>query len=231
MNSKIDQLKGYLSNHKTSINPKALKQFLLDLKLSAKDLEPWVDFNHPKQEGYGRKLVYAEDRFEIMVMSWMPNDFSAVHNHGYTQWGAVQVFGNASHYVYKYQNNHIKLVEKQCFKPTDVVLVTNEFIHQMGNQTPNPYLTLHIYGTNEPKEVITADSLIFEIENNRIVKTTGGAFFQLDDNQIEVLDELKCDDENTVLEFATTILPKSKAFNTSQKQHILKWLTKVQTKN
>ncbi len=231
MTSKINQLKDFLSTFKKNINPNELKQFLIDLKLTPKDLEPWADFNHPKKDGYGRKLVYAENHFEMMVMSWMPNDFSAVHNHGYTQWGAVQVFGNASHYVYKYQNNHIKLIEKQSFKPNDIVLVTNEFIHQMGNQTDTPYLTLHIYGTNEPKEVITADSLIFEIENNRIVKTTGGAFFQLDENEIEVLDDLKCNDENTILEFATTILPKSKAFDVSKKQHILNWLTKVQSKN
>jgi predicted metal-dependent enzyme (double-stranded beta helix superfamily) len=231
MNTKINQLKDFLSSFNKDINPIKLKQLLIDLKITPHDLEPWANFNHPEEDGYGRKLIYADENFEIMVMSWMPNDFSAVHNHGYTQWGAVQVFGIASHYVYKYQNNHIKLIEKQCFHPNDIVLVTNEFIHQMGNQSDNPFLTLHIYGTNEPKEVITADSLIFEIENNRIVKTTGGAFFQLDEGQIEVLGELECDDENTILEFATTILPKSKAFKPNKKQHILNWLSKIQSKN
>ncbi|HIP37172.1 MAG TPA: cysteine dioxygenase [Crocinitomix sp.] len=225
MNLKIEKLITFLSSHKNNINPKELKSFLINLNLLEEDLQPWADFDHPLQDGYGRKLVYAEDKFEIMVMSWMPNDFSAIHNHGYTQWGAVQVFGNASHYVYKMENNHIKLVEKQSFKPKDIVLVTNEFIHQMGNQTSTPYLTLHIYGTNEPREVITADSLIFEIENNRVVKTTGGAFFQLEEKEVDVLSDLKCNDEQTILEFASTILPKSKTFKTKQKKHILNWIS------
>jgi predicted metal-dependent enzyme (double-stranded beta helix superfamily) len=231
LNSKIDILIDFLSSHKDKINPNKLRNFLSNLMIESSDIEPWADFSHPNHEGYGRKLVYAEQNFEIMVMSWMPNDFSAIHNHGYTQWGAVQVFGNTSHYVYKFQNNHIKLIEKQSFKPNDIVLVTNEFIHQMGNQTDTPCLTLHIYGTNEPKEVITADSLIFEIENNRVVKTTGGAFFQLDESEVEVMNILKCNDENTILEFATTILPKSKFFEPNKKKRIINWLARLQVKN
>jgi len=231
MNSKISQLIDFLSSFNKGVNPKALKQFLIELKITADDLEFWADYQHPEQEGYGRKMVYEEENFEILVMSWLPNDFSAIHNHGYTQWGAVQVFGNTSHYVYKYHDNHIKLIEKQTFKSNQIVLVTNEFIHQMGNQTSSPFFTLHIYGTNEPQEVITADSLIFEIENNRIVKTTGGAFFQLDENELEIFGDLECTDENTILEFATTILPKSKNFEQIKKQNIFNWLSKIQSKN
>lgn len=175
--SKIEQLIQFLKASVKPINPLALKQFLADLNLSSADLKPWADLDHPKHEGYGRQLVHEEADFEVMVMSWQPNDFSAVHNHGYTQWGAVQVLGHASHYIYKLQNQSLKLVEKQCLKANEIILVTNEFIHQMGNQSTQPYLSLHIYGSVEPLDTITADSLIYELENQRIVKTTGGAFF------------------------------------------------------
>ncbi|MGV6860577.1 MAG: cysteine dioxygenase [Putridiphycobacter sp.] len=227
MNSKINQLIEFLKLNQSHIKPNQLKQFLVGLKLETEDLMPWADFNHPKHEGYGRKLVFANSNFEVMVMSWMPKDFSAVHNHGYTQWGAVQVFGPATHYVYKFEKSKIKLVEKAQFESKDVVLVSNDFIHQMGNKSNAPYLTLHIYGAENVSSEITADSFIYEIEKNRVVKTTGGAFFQLEESNVTVVEPLYCDDEWTLNEFIETILPKSQAFKSAKKTNIDNWIKTI----
>lgn len=226
--NKINQLIDFLQKNKDVVKPNELKGFLQQLNITTKELIPWADFNHPKNDGYGRKLVHENSNFEIMIMSWLPNDFSAVHNHGLTQWGAVQVFGNASHYIYQLnKKNSIKLIEKESLNSGDILLVTNEFIHQMGNQTTKPYLSLHIYGTIVPQEIITKDSLIYEIEKKRIVKTTGGAFFQLSESKVEMFSELSCVDEKTLIEFSTTILPKSITFSKQSKQSITTWLKNV----
>ncbi|MGB0868483.1 MAG: cysteine dioxygenase [Flavobacteriales bacterium] len=224
--SKLNKLVEFLKQEK-DVKPVDIKTFLKDLKLEVSDLMPWADFDHPKHEGYGRKLVHQESNFEVMVMSWQPNDFSGVHNHGYTQWGAVQVFGNASHYIYKLdKNNDITLARKESFEYGDVAMVNNALIHQMGNQTVNPYLSLHIYGTIDPCEEITGDSKIYEIEKGRIVATTGGAFFQLDENEVTHVSELTCKEEATINEFAATLLPKSTHFSDAKKESIVEWSKK-----
>ncbi len=221
--SKLNKLVDFLKQDK-DVKPVDIKAFLIDLKLEESDLMPWADFDHPKHEGYGRKLVHQESNFEVMVMSWQPNDFSGVHNHGFTQWGAVQVFGNASHYIYKLDsNNDISLARKESFFKGDIAMVNNALIHQMGNQTVDPYLSLHIYGTVDPCEEITGDSKIYEIEKGRIVETTGGAFFQLDESEVSLVSELTCTSESTIAEFGATILPKSIHFTADQKESIAKW--------
>ncbi len=221
--SKLNTLVDFLKQ-KRDVKPVEIKAFLVDLKLDVSDLMPWADFDHPKHEGYGRKLVHQESNFEVMVMSWQPNDFSGVHNHGYTQWGAVQVFGNASHYIYKLDaNNDISLARKESFKSGDIAMVNNALIHQMGNQTVDPYLSLHVYGTIDPCEEITGDSKIYEIEKGRIVETTGGAFFQLDESEVSHVSELTCTSEATIAEFGATLLPKSIHFLATQKETIAKW--------
>lgn len=228
MNEKIQKLVDFLSSDK-NLAPIAIKQFLMELKLAEKDLMHWADFHHPKHEGYGRKMVYQGTNYEVMVMSWMPGDFSGVHNHGYTQWGAVQVFGNASHYIYRMDaENDIKIARKESFQSGDIAMVNNALIHQMGNQTAQPYLSLHIYGTPDSIDDVTADSLIYEIEKNRIVKTTGGAFFMLPEEEVEHVGHLTCKDLNTQYEFVATIFPKSLYFKNKDKQQIKKWICEIE---
>ncbi|MCB0638640.1 MAG: hypothetical protein KDC54_18545, partial [Lewinella sp.] len=79
----------------------AVRKIVLEAQVQPADLAPWADFDHPVSDSYGRKLVYKADNFEIMVMSWRPGDFSTIHDHGHTQWGAVQIFGPAEHATFR----------------------------------------------------------------------------------------------------------------------------------
>jgi predicted metal-dependent enzyme (double-stranded beta helix superfamily) len=225
MNKKIEQLVAFLESDK-DIKPSALKELLFELKFESSDFNEWADFQHPKGEGYGRKMVYSGDYFEVMVMSWLPNDFSSIHNHGYTQWGAVQVFGHASHNIFRFDENskELTLARQESMQPGEIAMVNNALIHQMGNKTQDPYMSLHIYGTPQNMEDVTADSRIFEIEKNRVVETTGGAFFQLAEENVEFLSELYCKDEKTLKEFTATLLPKSIHFDQERKNSVNKWL-------
>jgi predicted metal-dependent enzyme (double-stranded beta helix superfamily) len=148
------------------------------------DLMPYADFDHPKENGYGRQLVIEGDHYEIMVMSWNPGDFSAVHNHGHTSWGAVQVFGPVLHHTFAIIKEHFTLTKKEILATGSIVKVNNPLIHQMGNVTSDPYLTLHVYGDYECVGNVTADARIYEVETGLIKHTTGGAFFNLPADRI-----------------------------------------------
>jgi cysteine dioxygenase len=95
------------------INSRLVKKLVKKAQVKAKDLKPYADFDHPIEDGYGRKMIYDGGKFEIMAMSWNPNHYSSIHNHGYTQWGVVQVFGNTHHFIYKIKDEQLRFAKKE----------------------------------------------------------------------------------------------------------------------
>lgn len=152
--------------------------------VSEEDLMEYADFDHAVEDCYGRKLVFDNGNFEVMVMSWNPDHYSSIHNHGYTQWGVVQVFGNAHHLIFHEKNEELRFSKKEYLSKGGVVKVNNKFVHQMGNGSSTPYMSLHVYGCNDRTEDITADARNYDLEFDRISQTTGGAFFNLPENEI-----------------------------------------------
>ncbi len=167
-----------------TMTPSRIRDLVRQAQVTREDMEVYADYDHPKEDGYGRKMVYDGGSFELMVMTWNPGDFSSIHNHGYTQWGAVQSFGNAQHYIYRVRNNRLEFAKKEILTEGAIVKVNNALIHQMGNPTSESYLTLHIYGCSDRPQDVTADARNFDLEFSRISHTTGGAFFNLPSDQI-----------------------------------------------
>lgn len=162
------------------LSPAKVRRVLLDHPIQESELMPWADFDHPTADSYGRKLVHQGDRFEVMVMSWLPGDFSAIHDHGHTQWGAVQVFGPAEHATFREENGKLRTLARWEMKPHDIVGVSHDLIHQMGNSTTDQrFISLHIYGAVRPHENITGDARIFDVHHDRILRVDGGVFYAL----------------------------------------------------
>lgn len=183
----IERLKNAITdalNKGENITAKLVKELVEQAQVQEEDLKPYADFDHPKADGYGRKMIYDAGKFEIMAMSWNPAHYSSIHNHGYTQWGVVQVFGNTHHFIYKNRNNKLEFCKKEILTKGMITQVVNATIHQMGNPSSRPYMTLHVYGSNEKDGDITADAQNYELEHDRINHTTGGAFFNLPEDQI-----------------------------------------------
>ncbi len=167
-----------------NLTPELVRQLIVDANIQEDDLLLWETFNHPVTHGYGRKLVFDGGYFEIMVMSWRPGDFSAIHDHGFTQWGAVQSFGRARHISYELKENILKTQHQMWFEPHQVVTVNHDLIHQMGNQTDEYFLSLHVYGCNDRYGGITSDARIFDLWEGSIQSTNGGVFFCLPETEI-----------------------------------------------
>lgn len=171
------------------LSPLRAAEIVKDAQISVEDLEPYADFDHPGEDCYGRKLVVDNGNYEIMVMSWNPDHYSSIHNHGYTQWGVVQVFGNTHHMIYNVKDDELRFSKKEILTSGEIVKVNNKLIHQMGNATTSGYMTLHVYGCNDRDENVTADARNYDLEFNRISHTTGGAFFNLPEDEIYDFDD------------------------------------------
>lgn len=183
-----------------------IKSYLDQAGVTQEDLAPWADFDHPIEDGYGRKMIYDAGKFEIMAMSWNPGDYSSIHNHGYTQWGVVQVFGNTHHFIYKDTGSELSFAKKEILTTGSVVKVVNAMIHQMGNPSNGKYMTLHIYGCNIKESDVTADAKNYELEFDRVNHTTGGAFFNLPADQIYDLEPTPTPTDDVFLNYAKLLM-------------------------
>jgi len=169
----------------TDLTPRKARDLLIRADLKEDDLMTWAEFDHPIEDSYGRKLVYDGGFFEMMVMSWTPGDCSAIHDHGYTQWGAVQVFGPAEHATFLVQDDDICTLSRTAVSPGEVLAVGHQLVHQMGNPSKTNFLTFHLYGCYDREGSITADARLFDLEENQVQRTSGGVFFALPEDQIQ----------------------------------------------
>lgn len=153
------------------------------------DIEEFIIRDYDNADCYGRTMVYDGGRFELMVMTWRPRNYSAIHDHGYTEWGVVMPFHTAHHNIFRLDDMKLSIAKQEIVQPHQCIGVPNELIHQMGNPTTQTYSSLHLYGCNKRDHDVTADSKIYELEKNRIVHTTGGAFFNLAEDLVYDIDQ------------------------------------------
>lgn len=186
--------------------PGKAKRLLEESHISVSDLKQWADFDHPRADSYGRKLIYENDTFELMAMSWNTGDMSAIHDHGYAQWGAVKLFGPAEHSVFRLEDGKMITADRWQCESGDVLAVGHDLIHQMGNTGHKPYMTLHLYGAYEYEKGITADARLYEFDEDRIQFTNGGVFFDLPEGDVHRREEGPETDFATRLRFKVELL-------------------------
>ncbi len=166
------------------IDPDSAAILLQEATIHPIDLLPWLDLEHPAQDSYGRKLVKQGRNFELMVMSWAPGDYSAIHDHGIAEWGAVQYFGAADHIIFKEHQGVLTTEARMTMSLGSVYAVDHSLIHLMGNSGESPFISLHLYGRENPAETITGNARIFDLWEQRIQRTDGGVFFGLPESEI-----------------------------------------------
>lgn len=171
---------------RTDFTTAEITQLLKAANIQKKDLKDFTTFDHPKKEGYGRKLVYQTNHFEVLVVSWAPGDFTAIHNHGYTNWGAVKTFGRLEHSTYSLDGDYLTTLFREKLAPEEVIPVDQSLIHQMGNPYQENVLSIHVYGTSQMVDGITENSQLFEIGKGEVQYVDGGAFYDLPKSQFAI---------------------------------------------
>ena len=147
--------------------------------ITEEDLVPFSSFSHPASESYGRRLLYESGKFRILLMTWDPGDFTAIHNHGETEWGGVCFFGTATHRLYRTDENRVELSRKDIFEKGQIASVCGDLTHMMGNSGEKSFMTLHIYGSNQKINESAVNEKVFIPENKLIAESNGPAFLNL----------------------------------------------------
>ncbi len=207
-------------NQERVLKPSEMRRIILEAEVRLQDLEPWADFDHPVADSYGRRLVYKGGHFEIMVMSWRPGDFSTIHDHGYTQWGAVQVFGPAEHATFRMDDGRLYTLSRSVMEAGEAIGVSHSLIHQMGNPTTDTFfLTLHVYGEPEDIDNVTGDARVFDLENSTIQRVDGGVFFALPPEEVKRTEPGPVADFPSRLRHMTELVRRLRRMETQGKNH------------
>jgi predicted metal-dependent enzyme (double-stranded beta helix superfamily) len=148
------------------------------------DLEPWADYYHPSEDSYGRQIVLHGGHYEIMVMTWLPGDISAIHDHGGAEWGLVKCFGHALHDCFRLTGMVLEEAGSRPYHYGDMAFIDASLIHQMGNLCSGPFLSLHVYGCRRTRPLITGQARVFDLDLGEIQFTDGGVFHALPDSRI-----------------------------------------------
>ncbi len=190
-------------SRKRDLTPSAMRRLLIEAEVKAEDLEPWADFDYPEEDSYGRQMIYQGPNFEILTMSWRPGSFSMIHDHGHTEWGAVQIFGPAEHATMRIDETGQLITTSRCrVTPGETVAVSHTLIHQMGNPTEDVrFQSLHVYGVPEDIDVVTGNARLYDVENKKIWRGDGGVFFALPEHQIKAIEEGPSGDFSTRLRY------------------------------
>jgi hypothetical protein len=184
-----------------------LVALLKDAKLKAEDFQKFQHYNHDAALSYGRTVVYEATNFIIYVMSWAPGDFTAIHSHGYSDWGCVVFFSDTNHNLYHANGKEILLAGKSIIPKGSVVPVAGNFVHAMGNLTDKPFMTLHIYGSYKKISNANDYSRVFEIEKKQIRTTNGAAYINISDEYCKKTEQGLMTNTETLVDYLQIVLP------------------------
>ncbi|MDF1559584.1 MAG: hypothetical protein P1P83_05190 [Bacteroidales bacterium] len=112
-------------------------------------------------------------------MTWNPDDFTAIHNHGVTEWGAVCFFGEAVNRLYETREGKVQLSRKDVFERGKIIPMHGELTHMMGNGGKTGFLTLHIYGSGTNLNIPYIRETVFLPEHKLLTGTNGPAFLNM----------------------------------------------------
>jgi len=168
--------------------------------ISEDDIVNYISCNHSPNESYGRQLIFDNGNFKILLMSWKSGDFTAIHNHGFTEWGCVYFFGEATHRLYSVIDGELKIIQKDNFHKGQIASVCGDLTHIMGNSSSENFTTLHIYGSNTRQKDVSKDAIVYLPELEKKVTTMGSAYLNMDKKlilsekpMIKVCDEVVTD--------------------------------------
>jgi cysteine dioxygenase len=181
--------------------------------LTEKDMAPYHTFNHAPAASYGRRLLYSGNYFKILLMSWCNSDFTAIHNHGATQWGCVYFMGQATHRIYEIKNGILTTKQKDGFEHGQIAGVCGDLIHIMGSSSPEDFMTLHIYGTDNQDHSAVELAEVYAPEHNKVFFTSGEAYLNICNDLVK--DEKECGgvEPDTMADYLQLILPFYRRIN------------------
>ncbi|VXD19708.1 Genome sequencing data, contig C317 [Planktothrix serta PCC 8927] len=115
----------------------------------------WLQFaflEPDPQTGWAVQNLYDEPFFPLTVqlVAWTPGAISPIHNHG--SWGVVALLNGEEKNTFWQRSptakfpDRIQTIRDHLLTPGDILCLMPNAIHQVEAMTPNPTISLNLYG-------------------------------------------------------------------------------------
>lgn len=169
------------------LDSRSVMDIILKTQIDVDDISAFVDFRHGVDQSFGRIPLYQGKNFEIFLKTWRPGDYSALHDIGFANWGAIKVFGQLDYK--EYQEKDGKLISKGMIHlgNRNILGLNPGVIHQMGNTYFDNVISLHVYGNNKEEYLpnILQDQKIYDLTKEIIHTTDFSSSYELPSHQIK----------------------------------------------
>lgn len=127
--------------------------YLSQFRIEEDSVLPFVYF---REETYGRNLIFKNEHFELLTLTWLPNQRTPIHDHAEQRcWMLVQTG------VLTFRNYEPIRKESDALTPCgncetlaagDAVYIDDGIaIHSISNASKRPAVSLHLYAGPIPK--------------------------------------------------------------------------------
>lgn len=116
-----------------------------NLEVTIDDVRPFV---RGSRAGYGRTVIAGNERFQALVICWLPGQFSPIHDHGGSACTVRVIQGRATETAYRLRpDGLVEALHSQDMTAGQTTAADDDDIHALGNLAENdlPLVTLHVY--------------------------------------------------------------------------------------
>lgn len=141
-------------------------EFLKENVICENDLVPFIFF---REENYGRNLVAKSERYEILILSWLADQRTPIHDHSGQRCWMWLISGELSfkNYATPIADNDPLVPIGACeviSSPSQVYIDDSVAVHSIANASKKPALSLHLYAGPVPQcRVYNERKKIFEM--------------------------------------------------------------------
>lgn len=131
----------------TGFQGTSVDRFLTDHFVPQEEFLPYIFF---REDTYGRNLVYKNDFFELLVLTWLPHQRTKIHDHsGQRCWMTVQL-GTLSFKNYATpQTDKCELIPlcgaDTCVEGKALYIDDGIGVHSIVNASRKPAVSVHLY--------------------------------------------------------------------------------------
>lgn len=108
-----------------------------------------VDLSEYRQfcnERYARNTVFRNDHFELVVICWLPNQASSIHDHGRSYCLYVVVEGEMQEEMFVVNSaGRPRRQAARCYRRGEITIAGPADIHRIANTGGSDLVTVHLY--------------------------------------------------------------------------------------
>ena len=137
MSTNINELISVLNENK-SLFDSDMGSIINKIKFNIKNWQKYIKYN---KATYNRNIIYSNENFEVIIITWLPRQHTPVHFHPNNGCILKLLYGSL---------NEIRITDKtysdKKINENDIGYMSNDYgSHIISNNSNKPAISLHIY--------------------------------------------------------------------------------------